>query len=309
MASAAPPPSSHRPERRREPSSRARLRKESAIQAAPLDARGLRGNAPLRALPVAKRRRAPSLGLVSFLPLPMKSLRSLFVLVCALMFLPFISAAEKKTAPKKAPDPALAPITDVAGLPRVLLLGDSISIGYTLPTRARLAGRANVHRPAENCSDSGKGVRTLDKWLAGGKWDVIHFNFGLHDVKYLDEKGTLVPPEKGQQVASVAVYEKNLRALVAALKPTGAKLIFATTTPVPAGSAGRVEHSELPYNAAALRVMQENGVAVDDLHAFVVARQEKIQLPKNVHFTKDGSEQLADAVVASLTPLLPAKAK
>jgi lysophospholipase L1-like esterase len=55
--------------------------------------------------------------------------------------------------------------------------------------------------------------------------------------------------------------------------------------------------------------MQENGVAVDDLHAFVVARQEKIQLPKNVHFTKDGSEQLAEAVVASLTPLLPAKAK
>jgi acyl-CoA thioesterase-1 len=239
----------------------------------------------------------------------MNSPRSLFVLVCALVFLPFLAAAEKKTAPRKAPDPALAPILDVAGLPRVLLLGDSISIGYTLPTRARLDGRANVHRPAENCSDSGKGVRTLDQWLAGGKWDVIHFNFGLHDVKYVDEKGTLVPPEKGQQVASVAAYEKNLRALVAALKQTGAKLIFATTTPVPAGSAGRVEHSELPYNAAAVRVMQENGVAVDDLHAWVVARQDTVQLPQNVHFTKAGYEQLADTVVASITPLLPAKAK
>ena len=219
-----------------------------------------------------------------------------------------LGAAEKAPA-KKAPNPSFAQITDVAGLPRVLLLGDSISIGYTLPTRARLAGKANVHRPAENCSDSGKGVRTIDKWLGTGKWDVIHFNFGLHDVKYLDEKGALVSPEKGKQVASVAEYEKNLRALVASLKKTGAKLIFATTTPVPAGSAGRVEHSEIPYNVAAIRVMKENGVAVDDLHAFVVARQDKIQLPKNVHFTNDGSEQLADTVVASIGPLLPKKVK
>ena len=227
------------------------------------------------------------------------------LIVCSLGSL---GAAEKAPA-KKAPNPSFAQITDVAGLPRVLLLGDSISIGYTLPTRARLAGKANVHRPAENCSDSGKGVRTIDKWLGAGKWDVIHFNFGLHDVKYLDEKGALVSPEKGKQVASVAEYEKNLRALVASLKKTGAKLIFATTTPVPAGSAGRVEHSEIPYNVAAIRVMKENGVAVDDLHAFVVARQDKIQLPKNVHFTNDGSEQLADTVVASIGPLLPKKVK
>ena len=220
-----------------------------------------------------------------------------------------LGAAEKAPA-KKAPNPSFAQITDVAGLPRVLLLGDSISIGYTLPTRARLAGKANVHRPAENCSDSGTGVRTIDKWLGAGKWDVIHFNFGLHDVKYLDEKGALVSPEKGKQVASVAEYEKNLRALVASLKKTGAKLIFATTTQVPAGSAGRVEHDEIRYNAAAIRVMKENGVEVDDLHRFVAARQDKIQLPKNVHFTKDGYEQLADTVVASIGLLLPtAKAK
>ncbi|MSU24865.1 MAG: SGNH/GDSL hydrolase family protein [Opitutus sp.] len=226
------------------------------------------------------------------------------LLVCLLIDL--APAAEK--APK-APNPALAAITDTPGLPRVLLLGDSISIGYMLPARARLDGKANVHRPAENCSDSGKGVKTIDKWLGSEKWDVIHFNFGLHDLKFLDEKGTLVSPEKGQQVASVAAYEKNLRDLVARLKQTGAKLIFATTTPVPAGSAGRVEHDEVRYNTAAVRVMKENGVAVDDLHAFVAARQDKIQLPKNVHFSKEGYEQLADTVVASIAPLLPAKAK
>ena len=224
--------------------------------------------------------------------------------LCLVSILAQKSTPKAKTPAKKAPDPSLAQISDIAGLPRVLLLGDSISMGYTLPTRARLAGKANVHRPAENCSDSGKGVRTIDKWLGTGKWDVIHFNFGLHDVKYLDEQGALVPPEIGKQVASVADYEKNLRALVARLKQTGAKLIFATTTPVPAGSAGRVHLSELPYNAAAVRVMKENGVAVDDLHSFVTARQEKIQLPKNVHFTKEGYEQLADTVVANISTLL-----
>ena len=234
------------------------------------------------------------------------NLRLTVILLTALASVVLAAAEPKaKTPAKKAPDPALAQITDVAGLPRILLIGDSISIGYTLPVRARLTGQANVHRPAENCSDSAKGVRTLDKWLGDGKWDVIHFNFGLHDVKYLDEKGAYVPPEKGRQVASVEQYEKNLREIVARLKQTGAKLIFATTTPVPGGSLGRVEHDEQRYNTAAIRVMKENGVAVDDLHALATAQQAKIQLPKNVHFTKDGYEQLANAVVASIKPLLP----
>jgi len=221
-----------------------------------------------------------------------------------------VGAAAQTPAPKKkAPDPAYAQIADVPGLPRVLLIGDSISIGYTLPVRARLAGKANVHRPAENCGETARGVKSLGKWVGEGKWDVIHFNFGLHDVKYLDAAGKYVPPEQGKQVASVAEYEKNLRELVARLKKTGAKLIFATTTPVPAGTLGRVEHDEIRYNEAAVRVMKGTGVAVDDLHALVASRQEKIQLPKNVHFTKDGYEQLADTVVNSIQPLLPKAAK
>jgi acyl-CoA thioesterase-1 len=200
-------------------------------------------------------------------------------------------------------------VTDRPGLPRVLLIGDSISMGYTLPVRARLQGKANVHRPAENCSESANGVKRLDVWLGDKKWDVIHFNFGLHDVKYLDAAGKYVTPDKGKQVASVADYERNLRTIVARLKQTGAKLIFATTTPVPSASSGRVEHDELRYNEAAVRVMKELGVAVDDLHALVAPQQEKIQLPHNVHFTKEGYEALADQVVASIAPVLSSVAK
>ena len=230
-------------------------------------------------------------------------------IIFALLLSSLATAAEKAPKAPKAPDPAFAAITDTPGLPRVLLLGDSISIGYMLPVRARLTGKANVHRPPENCGETARGVRSLDKWLGAGKWDVIHFNFGLHDLKYLDEKGAYVTPDKGKQVASLGDYEKNLRAIVARLKQTGAKLIFATTTPVPSASAGRVEHDELRYNEVAVRVMKELGVAVDDLHALVAKQQEKIQRPHNVHFTDEGYVQLAEQVVASIVPALPPAAK
>src|SRR5262249_4795155 len=80
-------------------------------------------------------------------------------------------------------DPAFAPVKDDPALPRVLLIGDSISIGYTVPARKLLQGKANVHRIPENGGPTSNGSAKLDKWLGDGKWDVIHFNWGLHDLK------------------------------------------------------------------------------------------------------------------------------
>ena len=238
----------------------------------------------------------------------MKPLSTALAIVMTVVGFTFAHAAEGKKAAAskaKAPNPVFAPVTDVAGLPRVLLIGDSISMGYTVPVRERLAGKANVHRPLENCGDTARGVKSLDKWLGTGKWDVIHFNFGLHDLKYLDAAGQLAPPDKGKQVASVAEYEANLRTIVARLKQTGAKLIFATTTPVPAGTTGRVADDSVRYNAVAVRVMRELGVALNDLHAFVLPRQAQTQRPANVHFTDPGSAQLAETVVSRIAVLLP----
>ena len=201
-------------------------------------------------------------------------------------------------------EPAYRPVPDVPGLPRVLLLGDSISIGYTLLVRADLAGRASVHRPADNCGQTAYGLVHLDQWLGEGRWDVIHFNFGLHDLKYLDPRGNYVTPEKGERVASPAQYEKNLRLVVARLKRTGAHLIFATTTPVPAGCEGRMPGSERAYNEAARKVMAENGVAIDDLWSLASRRQVRIQLPHNVHFTPQGYRELADLVTRSIRSVL-----
>ena len=184
-------------------------------------------------------------------------------------------------------------MTDNPALPRVLLLGDSISIGYTLPTREALAGKANVHRAPTNCGPTTRGITQLDRWLGDGRWDVIHFNFGLHDLKQID----------GKHQVPIDQYERNLREIVARLKKTGARLIWCSTTPVPApGTDGPPRKSDdvVAYNAAAKKVMDENGIPIDDLYAFALPQLDKIQRPNNVHFTAQGSAVLAQQVAASI---------
>ncbi|MDP6354460.1 MAG: SGNH/GDSL hydrolase family protein, partial [Planctomycetota bacterium] len=93
-----------------------------------------------------------------------------------LLVVPLAAEPKPKPKPKKKrrPNPALKSIEDAEGLPRVLLIGDSISIGYTLATRAQLKGKANVHRIPANGGDTRRGLQSMDKWLGEGKWDVIH---------------------------------------------------------------------------------------------------------------------------------------
>ncbi len=232
----------------------------------------------------------------------MKTLPLLLVLASLSVFAadapkvaPAEKAAVKAKAKAKAPNLSMAPIVDVAGLPRVLLIGDSISIGYTLPVRQELAGKANVHRIPTNGGPTKSGTANLAKWLGEGKWDVIHFNFGLHDLRRMEDgKRQVEPPE----------YEQNLRSLVADLKKTGAKLIFGTTTPVPAKAIGRNFGDVATYNDIALKVMKENGVAINDLHAAAAQDIAKLQNPNDVHFNTEGSAALGKAVVKSINTAL-----
>lgn len=197
-----------------------------------------------------------------------------------------------------AKNPAMRPVQDVPNLPRVLLIGDSISIGYTLPVRTLLQGKANVHRIPANGQTTAFGLTKLSSWLGGDKWDVIHFNFGLHDAKYLTEANTKVSRED---------YEKNLREIVKQLQATGAKVIFATTTPVPTvlEPATRRFDSIPERNEIAIKVMKESGVQVDDLYAVILPKQAELQKPKDVHFSAEGSQVLGAAVAGSIEAQLP----
>lgn len=212
-----------------------------------------------------------------------------------------------KNKAKRPPNPAMAKVEDVTGLPRVLLIGDSISIGYTVPVRQLLKGKANVHRPLTNCGPTTKGVAEIDKWLGDGKWDVIHFNFGLHDLKYLGPRGqNLANPAaaNSRQQVPIDQYEANLRKLVKRLEATGAKLIWRTTTPVPEGARGRVVGDSAKYNAVAKKIMDEHDIAIDDQYTFAHKRLKEIQRQADVHFTPDGSKALAQQAVAAIEKAL-----
>ncbi len=204
-------------------------------------------------------------------------------------------------------DKPMSPVTDVEGLPRVLLIGDSISIGYTVDVRAMLKGKANVHRPLTNCGPTTTGLQKLDEWLETGgkgkKWDIIHFNWGLHDLKYMgpDGKNLADPKAKtSKPQVSQADYEKNLRELVKRLKKTGSRLIWRNTTPVPEGAKGRVVGDSKIYNDIAAKIMKEENVEIHDLYSFAKEHAAKIQRKADVHYTPAGSKQLAAEVVKAL---------
>ncbi len=209
---------------------------------------------------------------------------------------------------------AMDKIEDVPGLPRVLIIGDSISIAYTVTVRELLNGKANVHRAPVNCQSSTTGLSGTTgpkSWQGDQKWDVIHFNFGIWDAK--------IVPATGQPAVSQADYVKNLTEIARRLQATGAKVIFATTTPIPdsltsqptgPGTLDPKARFFVPLSgrtAAAVEALQKMGVVIDDLNSVIHADREKYWNPKDLHFSPQGSQVLGRAVAASIEGQLPPK--
>ncbi|MEO0452718.1 MAG: SGNH/GDSL hydrolase family protein [Verrucomicrobiota bacterium] len=184
-------------------------------------------------------------------------------------------------------------------LPTVLIIGDSISKGYFGRVREHFKGKANIVPNPGNSQGTTHTLANLEYWLEGPNWDVIHFNMGLHDLKRVTEAGTSKNssnPDDPYQ-ADLATYRQNMEKIVALLKDTGAELIFATTTPFPSGVRPYRDPEDVPkYNAAALEIMNANGIEVNDLNALVKPHLDTVQKPKNVHFLPEGSQMLADQV-------------
>ena len=192
-------------------------------------------------------------------------------------------------------------------LPKVLIIGDSISIGYMEPLKELLEDIAVLEHNPGNAQHSRYGLEKLDEWLGDTQWDVIHFNHGLHDLKYVDEEGNNVSSaEEGHIQISLEEYGQNMEAIVRRLKETNARLIFATTTPYPAEKEGplRTKEDASRYNDVAVEVMKRYQVEINDLYAFVLPRLEELQRPQNVHFTKEGSQELAEEVALHIREVL-----
>lgn len=198
-------------------------------------------------------------------------------------------------------------------LPNILIIGDSISIGYTKYVQEMLKGKANVYRPLTadggvvNCAGTTKSVLMIDEWLSVNQWDIIHFNFGLHDLKHVDAKtGKNSNKADDPQQANIKTYKKNLKEIVKKLNATGAKLIFATTTPYPDKPSGPLRRADQPekYNKVALKIMTKYDININNLHDFILPSLEELQKPANVHFSTAGSEALAKQVVKHIEELL-----
>lgn len=185
-------------------------------------------------------------------------------------------------------------VADDPKLPRVLLIGDSVSRGYTLAVRAALAGRANVHRAPENCGGTSRALTKLDIWLGEGKWDVIHFNFGIHD-----------------RATPTSDYARRLEQIITRLRQTGATLIWASTTPIPDDPAQKqTAASIVERNQVAAGVMARHGIPVDDLFGAVLPKVDDLRLPTpNVHFKETGYDFLGQTAAAAIAAQLPGAKK
>lgn len=198
-------------------------------------------------------------------------------------------------------------VQDSMKKPKVLMIGDSVSIGYSKYVAAYLIDDADVfHTP--NAHHTREVLGKLDEWLGNTKWDVIHFNAGLWDICYrTPEEESIGEKDKFNGTLSVPLddYKNNLKAIVSRLDQSGAKLIWAETTFVPENEPGRFTGDEVKYNAAAEEIMKTHGVTIDPLWQTTNGfPPELFSAPGNVHYTEDGYQLLATYVALSIKKVL-----
>ncbi len=179
-------------------------------------------------------------------------------------------------------------VKDDPKLPRVLLIGDSVSRGYTQAVRKALTGKVNVHRAPANCGPTASGLKNIEVWLGDGKWDLIHFNFGIHD-----------------RNTPIADYQQRLELLIDRMKKTEAKLVWASSTPCPDTKNGQYKSAPIiERNTAAAEVMKKHGIAIDDLFTAITPHLATMQNPDDVHFNAQGYDFLGETVAKAIETAL-----
>ena len=195
----------------------------------------------------------------------------------------------------------------VQNVKNVLIVGDSISIGYTPFVVKALQPQVNVEHNEGNGGSTVRGLQKIEQWIGGKQWDVILFNFGLHDLVYADSarKYDVI---NGKVSVPIEQYKKNLSQIVAKLRETTATLIFINTTMVPENSVGRKVEDPTKYNEAAAEIMKQNGIKVIDLYTLSQtvhpANFPSRSNPSNVHYSENGYEQLAAPIIEAIRKAL-----
>jgi len=184
---------------------------------------------------------------------------------------------------------------DETNLPRVLLIGDSVTRGYYPEVEKLLAGKAYVARIATSRSINDPVLlQEVTLMLDNTKFDVIHFNNGLHGFQTSEKE-----------------YGDAFLKLVATLKvhAPDAKLIWASTTNLkepanspPDDSTVVLNKRIAARNAVALECLKGQNIGVDDLYALVNGHPEYHS--DKYHFNDRGTALQAAQVAAHIGKLL-----
>lgn len=191
--------------------------------------------------------------------------------------------------------------SEVDEKPKILIIGDSISIGYTPFVQEKFGDRAIVKHNPGNAQHTGTGLEKIEEWIGDEDWDIIQFNWGLWDLCYRHpdskEYGNR-DKVNGTLTFSLEEYQANLDSLVTKIqKLSEAKLIFVTTTYVPENEAGRFKKDPKKYNRVAKSVMNDHGVTINDLFKSSVSIHKNHGIGDNdVHYTPEGYEQLGQII-------------
>ena len=189
--------------------------------------------------------------------------------------------------------------------PRILIIGDSISIGYTPYVKESLKKKADVFHNPGNAQHTGTGLEKIDKWFGDENWDIIQFNWGLWDLCYRHPDSKVQGNRdkvNGKITFTLDQYASNLDSIVTILKSkTKARLIFVTTTFVPDNEAGRFKNDAIRYNDAAKKIMEKHSVIVNDIYeASIPIHQALGKGSDDVHYSDQGYEKLGELVTKFL---------
>ena len=186
--------------------------------------------------------------------------------------------------------------------PRILIIGDSISIGYTPYVQKYFSEKAIVKHNPGNAEHTGTGLDKIAEWIGDEQYDIIQFNWGLWDLCYRHPDSKVYGNRdklNGGITYSMDQYMSNLDSIVSILKKTTqAKLVFVTTTYVPEKEAGRFENDAIKYNDAAKKIMAKHSILINDIYEKSIPIHNVYGKGQDdVHYTEEGYEQLSKLVI------------
>lgn len=190
---------------------------------------------------------------------------------------------------------------------KVLLLGDSIRMGYDKAVKRSLEGKAEVYFPQENCRFASYLLRNISDYrqLSDNQpFDVIHWNAGLWDCLRLFEEDPHTPLDV------YAYYIDRVCIRLKKLYPN-AKIIFATSTKVQSEKMDkdfkRYNEEIEEYNRTAVEVVKKHGFPVNDLYAVSDTLPEEAHSDSVHYYTPLGTKVFTNAVLVYLKEALGIK--